>query len=182
MLVDRVATTGYLRACQDWTIFGSAYAGKWLYVQRDRIDGLTLRETTGVFNEVISVCSNDSRSDDEPLAYLSRFYQAMLPPLNERRRSLSRSSAGEMQVPMSNFSPTKVTAAPPVPAMLSGSPTNLPRVDIVPTQYALVKPVNLNNMESLQDSQNQSSTSAFIDLFVQDAEYWDSIFSNFNTI
>jgi hypothetical protein len=58
----------------------------------------------------------------------------------------------------------------------------LQRTDIAQHPYAPVKPVNLNNLEIVQDTQNQHSTASFIDLFAQDAEYWDSMFSNWNNI
>ncbi|KAH8548974.1 hypothetical protein BGW37DRAFT_504532 [Umbelopsis sp. PMI_123] len=174
MLVDRVATQSCLRASQDWTFLGAAYAGKWLNLRRDHIDELTLREVVGVFNEVISVCSTETRSDDEPSAYLARFFQAMLALLKETG-TLKRSNDHAVTSP--------TTLVPNGQPAVQGMGTDdLSGTDLLPMSYAPIKLVDLNTIASIQDNHNPSTTASFIDLFVQDAEYWDSMFANWHTI
>ncbi|KAG2172980.1 hypothetical protein INT44_004721 [Umbelopsis vinacea] len=173
MLVDRVATQSCLRASQDWTFLGAAYAGKWLNLRRDHIDELTLREVVGVFNEVISVCSTETRSDDEPSAYLARFFQAMLALLKETG---NQRSSTDLSVSSNALIPNGQPAVPGMDNM------EISRSDLLPVSYAPIKLVDLNTMANLQDHHNPNTTASFIDLFVQDAEYWDSMFSNWHTI
>jgi hypothetical protein len=176
MLVDRVATQSCLRASQDWTFLGAAYAGKWLNLRRGHIDELTLREVVGVFNEVISVCSTETRSEDEPSAYLARFFQAMLALLKETG---SIQHSNELSVSSNSLMPN---GQPAVPGQGIGGTMDISRNDLLPVSYAPIKLVDLNTIANIQDHHNPNTTASFIDLFVQDAEYWDSMFSNWHTI
>ncbi|KAM3588670.1 hypothetical protein VKS41_001112 [Umbelopsis sp. WA50703] len=174
MLVDRIAIKGYLRASQDWTFLGAAYAGKWLYDHRTRIDDLTLRECIGMFHESVSACSADSRTPDEPSAYLARFFQAMLPSLRgDSRHSRSISTVVSEQAAVALVGNDH---QPP------SNTTALERNDLPQAAYVPIKPANGVYPDGAQNGQDQNTSPPFLDLFGQDAEYWDAMFSNWHAI